>query len=84
MPKDPPHKFDLVGLADIPPTLGTAAQTARHCRSRGGLPQEQARVSGMPAWERTTVIDWALETRRIDRRRAAELRATSTAPRVRG
>jgi hypothetical protein len=30
-------------------------------------------------WERRTIIDWALATHRIDRRRAAELRSTARA-----
>lgn len=82
MPTNAPRKFDLVGLADIPPMLGIARQTARQWRSRGILPEEQAVVSGTPAWERSTIIDWALETRRIDRGRATELRAAARAEQV--
>ena len=69
------RKFDLVGLADIPPLLGIAQQTARQWRQRGLLPEEQAVVSGTPAWERTTIIDWALESGRIDEAVAKSLRS---------
>ncbi len=67
MPANRPRKFDLVGLTDIPPMLGIARQTARQWRQRGVLPEPQAVVSGNPVWERRTIIDWALETRRADR-----------------
>ncbi len=77
MPSDRPRTFDLVGLTDIPELLGIARQTARQWRTRGVLPEPQAVVSGSPAWERRTIIDWALETRRIDRNRASQLRAAS-------
>ena len=79
MPPNPPRKLDLVGLPDIPQMLGTARQTARQWRTRGVLPEPQALVSGAPVWERRTIIDWALATHRIDRRRASELRAASRA-----
>lgn len=77
MPPKPPRTFDLVGLADIPPMLGIAQQTARQWRRRGILPEEQATVSGTPAWERRTIIEWALATHRIDRSRVRELRAAA-------
>ena len=82
MPTHAPRKFDLVGLTDIPPMLGIARQTARQWRTRGVLPDAQAVVSGAPVWERRTIIDWALETRRIDRTRASELRAEARAVEV--
>ena len=77
MPPRPPRTFDLVGLTDIPDLLGIARQTARQWRTRGVLPEPQAVVSGSPVWERRTIIDWALETRRIDRTRASELRSAA-------
>lgn len=77
MPSDRPRTFDLVGLTDIPELLGIARQTARQWRTRGALPEPQAVVSGSPVWERRTIIDWALETRRIDRNRASQLRVAS-------
>ncbi len=77
MPSDRPRTFDLVGLTDIPELLGIARQTARQWRTRGVLPEPQAVVSSSPVWERRTIIDWALDTRRIDRNRASQLRAAS-------
>ncbi len=77
MPPNRPRTFDLVGLTDLPELLGIARQTARQWRTRGVLPEPQAVVSGSPVWERRTIIDWALETRRIDRSRASQLRAAS-------
>ena len=79
MPPRTPRTFDFVGLTDIPPMLGIARQTARQWRSRGVLPDPQAVVSGAPVWERRTIIDWALATRRIDRRRAQDLHAEARA-----
>ena len=77
MPPNRPRTFDLVGLTDIPELLGIARQTARQWRTRGVLPEPQAVVSSSPVWERRTIIDWALDTRRIDRNRASQLRAAS-------
>ena len=79
MPQHRARTFDLVGLTDLPDLLGIARQTARQWRTRGVLPEPQAVVSGSPVWERRTIIDWALETRRIDRSRARELRSAARA-----
>ncbi len=77
MPPNRPRTYDLVGLTDLPELLGIARQTARQWRTRGVPPEPQAVVSGSPVWERRTIIDWALETRRVDCTRARQLRAAS-------
>lgn len=54
-----------VGLLEIAERLGVRAQTARNWRTRGVLPAPAWVVSGMPAWEWTTIEEWARSTGRL-------------------
>jgi hypothetical protein len=55
------------------PAAGGQVTTGRQCRQRGVLPEEQAVVSEVPAWERSMIIAWALRTGRIDQHRGDRL-----------
>jgi hypothetical protein len=54
-----------VGLAEMAERLGVKAQTARMWRHRNLLPEPEWTVSGQPAWNWSTIEEWARSTGRL-------------------
>lgn len=57
---------DLVGPVEIAKLLGVQLATVYRWRTRNVLPDPQWTISGSPIWERTDILQWAMETNRWD------------------
>jgi excisionase family DNA binding protein len=53
-----------VGLAEIAERLGVTRSTVDQWRHRGVLPEPRWTVGGRPAWDWTTIAEWAKDTGR--------------------
>lgn len=56
---------DLLGVQEISQALGVQERTVHQWQARKRLPERDATVSGLPAWKRSTVLDWAARTGRL-------------------
>lgn len=57
---------DPLGPKELAEFLGVKRATVQQWRFRQVLPAEDYRINGGPAWERQTIIEWAIETGRLD------------------
>lgn len=57
--------LDIVGVKEIAERLGVRPQTAATWRVRNLLPPEEGTVSGAPAWNWSTIENWARQTGRL-------------------
>ncbi len=57
--------LDIVGIKEIAERLGVKPQTAATWRLRNLLPAEEGTVSGAPAWNWSTIENWARHTGRL-------------------
>ena len=57
--------LDIVGIKEIAERLGVKPQTAATWRVRNLLPPEEGTVSGAPAWNWSTIEQWARQTGRL-------------------
>lgn len=54
----------LLGVQEISRMVGVQERTVHQWQHRGRLPARDATVSGLPAWRRSTIVDWAASTGR--------------------
>lgn len=69
MPSKPPLRIgDPVGMGEFAAMFNIHRRTIHAWHRRDALPDaEYEAVNGCRAWERWTVLDWALSTGRVDR-----------------
>lgn len=54
----------LLGPQEVADLLGCHRDTIRVWRRRRILPEPATHISGMPVWQRETIVGWAKETGR--------------------
>lgn len=55
-----------MGPRELAEFLGVKRATVQQWSFRGVLPERDYTVGGFPAWEKSTVIEWAIKTGRLD------------------
>lgn len=58
-------EVDPVGLVEIADRLGVPRRNVDRWRERGVLPDPDWTVGGRPAWDWSTIEDWARATGRL-------------------